>query len=188
MGRSVRQFELSERQQQALVRLERAHTTEQRLAGRVRIVLQCAQGLNNLEVATALGVDSQRVWRWRRRWFDVASRLALAETEGATDKELQALIIQTLSDAYRSGGPPKFTAEQIVLIIALACEDPADSGLPVSHWTPQELATEAIKRGIVSSISPRQVDRFLKGGGPTPPQDTVLAQRQDQGGGSRGLR
>ena len=29
-------------------------------------------------------------------------------------------------------------------IIALACEPPAQSGLPVSHWTPTELAREAI--------------------------------------------
>jgi hypothetical protein len=55
----------------------------------------------------------------------------------------------------------KFSAEQIAGLIALACEPPADSGLPVSHWTPPELAREAVKRGLVQSISPRQVDRFL---------------------------
>jgi len=52
----------------------------------------------------------------------------------------------------------------VAQIISLACEKPEDSGLPVSHWTPPELAREAAKRGIVESISPRQVDRFLKGG------------------------
>jgi hypothetical protein len=51
--------------------------------------------------------------------------------------------------------------EQITAIIALACEAPADSDLPISHWTPPELAREAIKRGIADSISARQVDRFL---------------------------
>ena len=61
----------------------------------------------------------------------------------------------------RCGAPPKFTPEQITAIIALACEHPSQSGVPVSHWTPPELAREAIKRGIVESISPRQVDRFL---------------------------
>ena len=64
-------------------------------------------------------------------------------------------------DDDRPGAPPKFTPEQMAGIIALACEPPADSGLPVSHWTPPELAREAIKRGLVESISPRQVDRFL---------------------------
>ena len=103
-------------------------------------------------------------------------------------KDLKALVIGTLSDKYRSGAPPKFTAEQVALIIALACEDPLESGLPISHWTPDELAKEAIQRRIVDSISPRHVDRFLKGGRPTPPQDPVLAERQDQGGRPRGLR
>jgi hypothetical protein len=66
-----------------------------------------------------------------------------------------------LSDEQRCGGPAKFSPEQVTAIIALACEPPADSGLPVSHWTPRELSREASKRGIVESISPRQVDRFL---------------------------
>ncbi|MGH9935580.1 MAG: helix-turn-helix domain-containing protein, partial [Blastocatellia bacterium] len=36
----------------------------------------------------------------------------------------------------RSGTPPKFTAEQIVQIIAVSCEEPAENERPVSHWTP----------------------------------------------------
>jgi hypothetical protein len=87
--------------------------------------------------------------------------LVTAEEENATDKDLRALIVDVLADEKRCGGPTKFTPEQVAAIIALACEPPADSGLPISHWTPPELAREAIKRGIVESISPRQVDRFL---------------------------
>ena len=45
---------------------------------------------------------------------------------------------------------------------ALACELPADSGLPMSHWTQQGLADEAMRRGIVGEISQRSVGRFLK--------------------------
>lgn len=71
------------------------------------------------------------------------------------------MIVDVLADEPRSGGPPKFSPEQVAAIIALACEPPGDSGLPISHWTPPELAREAAKRGIVESISPRQVDRFL---------------------------
>ena len=33
------------------------------------------------------------------------------------------------------GGPTTFTPEQVTDLIALACEKPSDSGLPVSHWT-----------------------------------------------------
>jgi hypothetical protein len=49
-----------------------------------------------------------------------------------------------------------------VQIVALACENPQASGYPVSHWSSNELAMKAIKRGIVEKISPRSVSRFLK--------------------------
>ncbi len=68
-----------------------------------------------------------------------------------------------LSDAYRCGTPATFSAEQVVQIIALACEAPILSKRPISHWTPRELADEAVKRGLVESISPQSVERFLKG-------------------------
>jgi hypothetical protein len=87
--------------------------------------------------------------------------LDAAEQREASAKDLEKLIIGILTDEDRCGAPPKFTPEQIARIIALACESPADSGIPVSHWTPPELAREAVKRGIVESISARQVDRFL---------------------------
>lgn len=44
--------------------------------------------------------------------------------------------------------------------MAIACEDLQASDYPVGHWTPKEVAAEAIKRGIVESISERQVGRF----------------------------
>ena len=69
-----------------------------------------------------------------------------------------------LADKYRSGTPPKFTAEQLTALIALACERPEALGLPVNRPTPAELAREAVKRGIVESISPRHLDRILKRG------------------------
>jgi hypothetical protein len=62
--------------------------------------------------------------------------------------------------------------------VALACEDPQATQQPFSHWTPTELAREAIQRGIVESISPRSVGRFLKGGGSEAPSEPLLAQRQ----------
>ena len=70
------------------------------------------------------------------------------------------MIHEVLRDNPRSGTPATFTAEQICQIVAVGCEPPADSGRPVSHWTPTELADEVVKRGIVSSISPRRVGLF----------------------------
>ncbi|MBI3965206.1 MAG: helix-turn-helix domain-containing protein [Chloroflexi bacterium] len=97
---------------------------------------------------------------WRDRWAAAASRLALVEAEAA-DRALLAAIQAELADAPRPGGPPQFTAEPVCQVLALAGAAPAASGRPVSHWTPTELADEAIKRGLVAEISPRPVGRWL---------------------------
>lgn len=159
-GRSIA-IEITPRQKTVLEALVRAKLTAQQLAQRCRIVLYSAEGQPNLHQAEALGVDRQRVRRWRYRWAAASSALMAAEQKGASDKELEAMIIGVLNDNPRSGTPPKFSPEQVAAIIALACEPPKDSGLPVSHWTPPELVREAVERSIVESISPRQVDRFL---------------------------
>lgn len=44
---------------------------------------------------------------------------------------------------------------QVIQLFALACENPADSGRPISHWTTGELAMEMVTWRIVQSISPR---------------------------------
>ncbi len=161
MGMSSIAVAVTPRQRELLEALTRTKLAAQQLVERCHIVLMSAEGRTNEDQADELGVDRQRVRRWRHRWAGAWESLAAAEEEGATGKDLEKLVIGVLMDDPRSGAPAKFSPEQVVAIIALACEPPADSGLPVSHWTPPELAREAIKRGIVDSISPRQVDRFL---------------------------
>ena len=161
MANEATRVAVSTRVRKILERLKRAKKTKQELAERINIVLMSAGGLYNLQQAKKLDVDRQRVRRWRRRWSEGQESLTDAEREGATNSDLEALIRRILADRPRSGTPPKFTPEQVTDIIALACERPEDSGLPVNRWTPPVLAQEAIKRGIVDSISPRQVDRFL---------------------------
>jgi len=155
------EVEVTARQRTVLEALARAKRTSQQLAERCRIVLMSAEGRPNLHQAEALGVNRQRVRRWRGRWAAAREALAAAEQEGISDRDLEQMLVAVLSDEERSGAPPTFSPEQVAAIIALACEPPVDSGLPVSHWTPPELAREAMKRGVVESISPRQVDRFL---------------------------
>ena len=152
---------ITARERAILEPLARAKTAPQRLVERCRIVLLSAAGCANEAQADELGVDRQRVRRWRHRWAKARAALAAAQKREASNKDLAKLIIGILMDEDRCGAPPKFTPEQVAAIIALACEHPSQSGVPVSHWTPPELAREAIKRGIVESISPRQVDRFL---------------------------
>ena len=78
------------------------------------------------------------------------------------DRALQRRIVEVFSDAARSGRPTDFTAEQIIDIIAIACESPDASGRPISHWTHEEIAQEAIARGVVKDISVHSVGRFLR--------------------------
>ncbi len=158
-------IELSARQQEDLERLVRSSTAEQRLVLRARIVLAAAQGGLNRDLAQDLGVDADTVGLWRRRWAAAQERLAAVEQSPRTS-DLGRCITEILVDAPRSGWPGIFTPEQIVEIIAIACEKPEqESDRPVTHWTPREVADEAVKRQIVPSISTRTVGRFLKAGG-----------------------
>lgn len=150
---------MTETQRAALGQITRRDKSPQALVTRARIILLAADGARNQHIADDLGLHVQTVSYWRGRWLEAAEALAHAETD---EKLFSKLLHEALSDRQRSGAPITFTAEQVCQIVALACESPQDSGRPVTHWTPKELAEEAIKRGIVAKISPRSVGRFLK--------------------------
>jgi transposase len=145
---------LTPRERQELEALIRRPSTPQQLVLRARIVLACAAGLNNAQIARelAVGIDAPRLWR--RRWL---------ETVAADPKEALAVTVR-LQDLPRPGTPGRFTAEQFCQLIAMGCEIPAGSDRPISHWTPREIAAEAKKRGIVDRISPRHVQRLFQRG------------------------
>jgi DNA-binding transcriptional LysR family regulator len=66
-----------------------------------------------------------------------------AHADAGTLFLLEQLQLAALpSSVSLQAAPAKFTPEQVTGIIALARESPSDSGLPVSHWTPPELARE----------------------------------------------
>jgi len=152
---------LSERQRAILQRVARRATSPQRQVRRVRIVLAAADGQRTDQIARHFSLAGETVQSWRGRWVAAASRLAAVEAGGCDDAELTSQIVAMLDDEPRAGAPPTFSAEQICQIIALACEPPAASERPVTHWTPTELAAEVVKRGIVPRISARTVGRFL---------------------------
>jgi putative transposase len=176
-------------QRAVLEALVRAYTTPQHIAQRARIVLMSADGKHNIDQAAELGVDAQRIHRWRTRWADAQAALAAAEASEGESAYIADLVGDLLRDGQRAGRKPQFTAEQVAQIIAVACERPAgESDRPVTHWTPKELAAEVIKRGIVVTISPRHIARFFRGGRSQATSVALLAERQGQGHRSRGLR
>ena len=176
---------ITERQQKVVVTATRSSTCPQGVAQRARMILLAFEGLSSEEIAQRVGCERHAVGIWRRRWADAFDSLVVVEC-----CELESVFVQTvehlLGDLPRSGSPGKFTAEQVAAILAVACEPPENSGRPVTHWTPKELRDEVIKRGIVPSISVRQVGRFLKDGRPQATSKPLLAQRP--AGRSRSVR
>jgi transposase len=151
---------ITERQQDILLTFSRAVTAPSRLRQRATIILLAFEGLRNEEIAPRVGLTQRQVGRWRRRWANAWNRLVdieCCESRAALRRAMEAV----LSDEPRPGVPAKFTAEQVTQILAVACEPPAKSDRPITHWTVQELTDEVIRRGIVESISPAQVYRYL---------------------------
>jgi transposase len=135
-GRKAPQIALSEEERAELLTLIRAHKTPQHFSFRAQIILHLADGHTTREVARPLGTSPLTIRRWRRHW--------LARQDGPVPARLH--------DAPRPGTLATFGVEQWCQIMALACEPLDASARPISHWTPRELAAEAIKRGTGVAI------------------------------------
>jgi transposase len=146
-------IDLSDVVRQELDTLTRRHTTSQQVALRARIVLAAADGANNGQIARQLAISVNMVRRWRERWL-VLQPAALEDLP----------VAERLTDAPRPGKPARIGDVQVCQIQALACETPAGSARPISHWTGREVADEITKRGIVDRISGRHAARLLKRG------------------------
>jgi len=109
---------LSDVEQETLLRWARRAKTAQALALRCRIVLACAQGKSNKEVAAEVGVWPQTVGQWRARF--VARRL-----EGLTDEP-------------RPGQPRKITDEQVEEVIVKTLEQTPPNN--DTHWSTRSMA------------------------------------------------
>jgi len=151
---------ISDRQQILLNEFSKSRTVGQGVVQRATIVLLGFAGLLNEEIALQVGLNRQQVGIWRQRWRDAWHSLCVWEC--TQPHRLREAILDVLSDAPRPGAPATFTAEQVALIVALACEPPELSGRPIDHWTLRELRDEAITRKIVAAISVSQVGRFLQ--------------------------
>jgi transposase len=129
---------------------------------RATIILLAFAGMSNEDIAARVGLERHQIGIWRRRWQRAFNDLVRIECTDDSPAALRHAIEEVLADEPRPGSPGKFTAEQITLLFALACEPPEKSGLPITHWTGAELTAEAIKRGIFESISVSQVNRLLR--------------------------
>ena len=118
-GRPKTQLVLSTAQRNQLTALTLRRETAQALALRARIVLGCADGLENREVAARERVTPQTVSKWRARF--VAHRL------------------DGLPDAPRSGAPRSIDDARVDAVIARTLESVPKGA---THWSTRLMARE----------------------------------------------
>jgi putative transposase len=181
-GPKLQTLKITANQATILKRIVGARASDAGLVRRIKVIQGGAAGMSSSAVVRQYEIKHEAVRRWRNRWLTQHDRLVRIECQTGSEpeqmmKDLEVVILEVLSDEHRSGLPPKFSAEQQVKIMAVACEDPKDSGRPISHWTPREIADEVVKRKIVSSISAQSVGRFLKRGADQAASEPLLAQQ-----------
>jgi len=113
-------LELTSQEREQLVRWARRRKSSQALALRSRIVLACAEGLNNKEVADRVGVSQPTVGKWRSRFV--------------------ALRLDGLGDDPRPGRPPSITAEEVEDVVVATLESTPRNA---THWSRSSMAARS---------------------------------------------
>ncbi len=135
---------LTDDERTTLERWARRPKSAQALALRCRIVLACADGLNNLDVAAMCHVNKSTVSKWRKRFID--NRL------------------DGLADDPRPGAVRTVTDDLVEAVIVKTLEEmPADA----THWSTRSMARETgMSQSAISRIwrafglKPHLVDSF----------------------------
>ncbi|MGG2460178.1 IS630 family transposase [Streptomyces sp. RGM 3693] len=133
-GRRKAELVLSEAERAQLTRWSRRAKTAQFLALRAKIVLRCAEGGTNKQVAAELGVGHQTVNRWRARF--IAHRL------------------DGLVDEPRVGRPPSILLDQVEDVVVATLESTPGKD---THWSRASMAAHT---GLSKSTIGRIWKRF----------------------------
>src|SRR3954463_15607135 len=129
-GRPKPVLELTEEERDQLLRWERRPKSSQALALRSRIVLACAQGAANREVAAQCGVSAATVGKWRRRFCE--------------------LRLEGLGDEPRAGRPRTVPGGQVEQVVVDTLEStPRDA----THWSRAKMAQRSgLSRSTIGRI------------------------------------
>ena len=162
--------------------LVHASTSAQSIVLRGGLILDYAVSGNKESVASKYGVGRDTVRRWCQRWQSYQDELERIEAEyqagTLSESRYRRKIEKMLADADRPGAPATFTESQKQQILAMATRKPEDEGVPVTHWSHDLLARTVVAKGIVKSISPAQIGRFLKESHAAASSEQVLGTSQ----------
>src|SRR5712675_3040318 len=108
---------------------------------RAQIVLAAARGRDNARIAADLRITVDTVRKWRGRFAGRG--------------------LGGLADLPRSGRPRRISELTRAAVVALACQLPAATGVPLSRWTGPELLAEVTRAGTADELSASSVLRIL---------------------------
>ena len=132
---------LSAGERTALTRRVRGAKTAHRDRLRAQIVLAAARGRDNARIAADLRISVDTVRKWRGRFAGRG--------------------LAGLADLPRSGRPRRIGELTRAAVVALACQLPAATGVPLSRWTGPELLAEITRAGLGRQLSVSSVLRIL---------------------------
>jgi transposase len=116
-GRPKPPLTLTDDERQKLQTWANRPKSTQRLATRARIVLACAEGLDNKDIADRLDINTATVGKWRRRFLD--------------------LRLDGLADEPRPGAPRTITDEIVERVITKTLEEKPRTA---THWSTRRMA------------------------------------------------
>jgi transposase len=130
---------LTAAERKTLKKRARGAKTPHRDRVRAQIVLAAARSRPNARIAADLGITVDMVRKWRGRFA--------------------AHGLGGLKDRPRTGRPRQISELDRAAVVALACQLPAGSGVPLARWTGPELLAEIITQaaGPLSLSSLRRI-------------------------------
>ena len=149
IGRPKAVLVLTDDEREVLIRYTRRATIPQRIALRARIVLNCAEGFTNQQVAAGMGLNGDTVGKWRARF--------------AADR------LEGLLDEPRPGAPRTIGDDDVERVVVKTLETMPKNA---TQWSTREMARNV-------GLSPSAIGRIWRTFGLKPHQSETFVLSKD---------